>query len=166
MQHAGAIKATGIDEIVSVAVNDAMVMAAWGCEDGATGKISMLSDGLGEFTRAVGLEKDLSDRGLGLRSKRYARLIEGGKVAEIHVKPPGAGESVLAMPSHLERVGCCDTALVSHVENTNSSRRATSSGATACPAHVLCPPRLLVASRGRSDGTSVARLLSKVFFQG
>jgi glutaredoxin/glutathione-dependent peroxiredoxin len=47
---------------------------------------------LAEFTRAVGLEQDLSDRGLGMRSKRYAMLIEDGKVAEIHVEPPGACE--------------------------------------------------------------------------
>jgi peroxiredoxin len=60
----------------------------------------MLSDGLGEFTRAMGLEQDLSSRGYGLRSKRYAMLIEGGKVADISVEPPGAfgvssGEAVL-----------------------------------------------------------------------
>ncbi len=68
VQHADTIKAKGIDEIVCVAVNDAMVLAAWGREHGATGKINMLSDGLGEFTRALGLEQELSDRGLGMRS--------------------------------------------------------------------------------------------------
>jgi peroxiredoxin len=81
-------------------VNDVMVLAAWAREHGATGKISMLSDGLGEFTRALGLEQDLSSRGYGLRSKRYAMLIENGKVADISVEPPGAfgvssGEAVL-----------------------------------------------------------------------
>jgi glutaredoxin/glutathione-dependent peroxiredoxin len=63
VQHADAIKEKGIDEIVCVAVNDVMVLAAWAREHGATGKISMLSDGLGEFTRALGLEQDLSSRG-------------------------------------------------------------------------------------------------------
>jgi glutaredoxin/glutathione-dependent peroxiredoxin len=100
VQNADAIKAKGIDEIVCVAVNDAMVLAAWGRERGATGKISMLSDGLCEFTRALGLEQDLSERGLGVRSKRYAMLIEDGKVADLHVEPPGAygvssGEAML-----------------------------------------------------------------------
>ena len=100
VQHADAIKAKGIDEIVCVAVNDPMVMAAWGREHGATGKISMLSDGLGEFTRAMGMDQDLSSRGYGVRSKRYALLIDNGTVAEISLEPPGeygisSGEAVL-----------------------------------------------------------------------
>jgi peroxiredoxin len=45
--------------------------------------------GLGEFTRAIGLEQDLSDRGYGIRSKRYVMLIDNGTVTEIHVEPPG-----------------------------------------------------------------------------
>ncbi len=49
----------------------------------------MLSDGLCEFTRALGLEQDLSERGLGVRSKRYAMLIADGKVVDLHVEPPG-----------------------------------------------------------------------------
>jgi len=89
VQHADAIKALGIDEIVCVAVNDATVLAAWAREREAAGKVSMLSDGLCEFTRAVGLEQDLSSRGFGLRSKRYAMLIEDGKVVDLCVEPPG-----------------------------------------------------------------------------
>jgi peroxiredoxin len=81
VQYADALKAQGIDEIVCVAVNDAMVLAAWARERDAVGKISMLADGLGEFTRAVGLEQDLSNRGFGMRSMRYAMLIEDGIVA-------------------------------------------------------------------------------------
>jgi peroxiredoxin len=92
VQNAEAIKATGIDEIVCLAVNDTAVLAAWAREHGATGTISMVSDGLGEFTRAIGLDQDLSERGLGLRSKRYVMLIEDDKVAEVHVEPPGACE--------------------------------------------------------------------------
>ena len=100
VRQADAIKAKGIDEIVCVAVNDAMVLAAWARENGATGKITMVSDGLCEFTRALGLEQDLSERGLGMRSKRYAMIIDDGKVADIQVEPPGAcdiskGEAVL-----------------------------------------------------------------------
>jgi len=89
VQHADAIKAQGIDEIVCVAVNDTMVLAAWAREREAAGKISVLSDGLCEFTRAIGLEQDLSSRGFGMRSKRYAMLIEDGKVTDISVEPPG-----------------------------------------------------------------------------
>lgn len=89
VEHADKILAQGIDEIACVSVNDPMVMAAWGREHGADGKIRMLSDGLGEFTRALGLEQDMSAKGYGVRSKRYAMLIENGKVAELHVEPPG-----------------------------------------------------------------------------
>jgi peroxiredoxin len=100
VQQADAIKAKGVDEIVCLAVNDVMVLTAWAREHGATGKISMISDGLGEFTRAIGLEQDLSERGFGMRSKRYAMIIEDGRVADIQVEPPGAcdiskGEAVL-----------------------------------------------------------------------
>lgn len=100
VQHADAIKGKGIDEIICVAVNDVMVLDAWARAYGATGKISMLSDGLGEFTRAIGMEQDLSSRGYGLRSKRYAIIIDNGKVVDISVEPSGAygvssGEAVL-----------------------------------------------------------------------
>jgi peroxiredoxin len=104
VQYADAIKAKGIDEIVCVAVNDVIVLAAWSHERGATGKISMLSDGLCEFTRAVGLEQDLSARGFGMRSKRYAMLIEDGKVADIYVEPPGE-YGVSSAEAALQRLG-------------------------------------------------------------
>jgi glutaredoxin/glutathione-dependent peroxiredoxin len=92
VQNADAIKAQGIDEIVCVAVNDTAVLAAWARENGAVGKISMVSDGLGEFTRALGLDQDLSERGLGIRSKRYSMLIEDGRVAALQVELPGVCE--------------------------------------------------------------------------
>jgi peroxiredoxin len=104
VQHADALKAQGIDEIVCVAVNDAMVLAAWARERDAVGKISMLSDGLCEFTRAVGLEQDLSNRGFGMRSKRYAMLIEDGIVANISVEPPGE-YGVSSAEAVLQRLG-------------------------------------------------------------
>ncbi|MGE3536798.1 MAG: peroxiredoxin [Candidatus Tectimicrobiota bacterium] len=104
VDHAEALKARGVDEIVCVAVNDVMVMTAWAKHYGAEGKISMLSDGLGEFTRALGLEQDLSSRGYGLRSKRYAMLIDNGTVAEICVEPPGA-YGVSSGEAMLQRLG-------------------------------------------------------------
>ena len=60
-----------------LAVNDVNVLAAWAREHGATGKIGVVSDGLAEFTRAIGLDQDLSERGLGVRSKRYAMSHRG-----------------------------------------------------------------------------------------
>jgi glutaredoxin/glutathione-dependent peroxiredoxin len=81
-----------------------MVLAAWAREREATGKISMLSDGLCAFTRAIGLEQDLSSRGFGVRSKRYAMLIEDGTVSDISVEPPGE-YGVSSAEAVLQRLG-------------------------------------------------------------
>src|SRR5262244_3658402 len=72
VDKAGDIRKKGVDEIVCLSVNDAFVMGAWGKEHGAGGKVRMVADGNGEFTRAVGLEMDASGFGMGSRSKRYA----------------------------------------------------------------------------------------------
>jgi peroxiredoxin len=101
IEHAAAIRAKGVDEIVCVAVNDAFVMDAWGKASGAAGKVRMLADGNGEFTRAMGLELDASGFGMGKRSQRYAMIVKDGKVAHLLVEPgPGlnvsSAESVLA----------------------------------------------------------------------
>jgi len=104
VRHAEKIRARGIDEIACVSVNDAMVLAAWGREHDAGGKVRMFSDGLGEFTRALGLEQDMSAKGYGVRSKRYAMLIESGKVVELHVEPPGE-YGVSSAEAVVERLG-------------------------------------------------------------
>src|SRR6266446_1586536 len=80
------IKAKGIDEIACVAVNDAFVMGAWGRDQKAEGKVRMLADGSGDFTRALGLELDLSKGGLGVRSKRYSMLVDDGVVKSLNVE--------------------------------------------------------------------------------
>jgi glutaredoxin/glutathione-dependent peroxiredoxin len=87
---AAEIKARGIDEIACVAVNDAAVMGAWGKSQNTDGKVTMLADGSGDFARALGLELDLSRGGLGIRSKRYAMLVDNGVVKSLAVEPqPG-----------------------------------------------------------------------------
>jgi glutaredoxin/glutathione-dependent peroxiredoxin len=101
LEHAGAIKAKGVDEIVCLAVNDAFVMGAWGKANSAQGKVRMLADGNGDFTKAVGLSLDASGFGMGARSQRYAMIVRDGKVQELFVEPgPGlnvsSAESVLA----------------------------------------------------------------------
>ena len=83
------IRAKGVDEIVCVSVNDAFVMDAWGKAQGAGGKVRMLADGNGEFTRAVGLELDAGGFGMGKRSQRYAMVVKDGKVEQLHVEPGG-----------------------------------------------------------------------------
>lgn len=80
-----ALKAKGVDEVVCVAVNDAHVMKAWGEATGATqAGITMLSDGMGEFTEKLGLAFDAPAIGLKGRSRRYAMLVEDGVVKVWH----------------------------------------------------------------------------------
>lgn len=84
------LKAKGVDEVACVSVNDAFVMAAWGEAQGAKGKVRMLADGNGDFTRAVGLELDASGFGMGKRSQRYAMVVDNGTVKALNVEKPGA----------------------------------------------------------------------------
>jgi peroxiredoxin len=100
VEQAEAIRKKGVDEIACVSVNDAFVMGAWGKASGAGGKVRMLADGNGEFTKAVGLALDASGFGMGQRSQRYAMIVKDGKVVELLVEPgPGlaasSAESVL-----------------------------------------------------------------------
>ncbi len=87
IEKAAEIRGKGVDAIVCLAVNDAFVMDAWAKERGA-GDVVMLADGSGEFTRAVGLELDASGFGMGLRSQRYAAIIEDCVVTSLHVEEP------------------------------------------------------------------------------
>jgi peroxiredoxin len=79
------IKAKGVDEILVTAVNDVFVMGAWAKSSGAEGKITFLADGSGKFAEDAGLTLDLSARGLGIRSQRYALIAENGIVTAINV---------------------------------------------------------------------------------
>lgn len=87
-----AFTAKGVGEIACVSVNDAFVMAAWGASHGAEGKVRMLADAGGAFTTALGL--DVQSAGLGgLRSKRYAMVVEDGVVTHLEIEPDGFGLS-------------------------------------------------------------------------
>ena len=90
VQNADAIKKKGIDEIACVSVNDAFVMNAWGEQQQAGGKVAMLADGNGDFTRALGLELDGSRFGMGKRSQRYSMLVDNGVVKALNVEEGGA----------------------------------------------------------------------------
>ncbi len=92
VQHAAAIRAKGVDTVACIAVNDAFVMSAWGKDQGTDGKVVMLADGSGQFTKAMGLELDLNARGLGTRSQRYALIAQDGKVTSLAVEAPGGFE--------------------------------------------------------------------------
>jgi peroxiredoxin len=87
-----ALRAHGVNEVWCVSVNDAYVMAAWGREQHAIGKIRMLGDGSGDFAKKLGLEADLSKSGMGLRSRRFSLLVENGIVTQVNVEAPGKFE--------------------------------------------------------------------------
>jgi peroxiredoxin len=94
VQHIADIKAKGVDTVACVSVNDVHVMNAWGKSSGADGKIMMLADGNGDFARAVGLEFDLTQAGMGKRSKRYSMIIDNGVVKALNVEDkPGVNVS-------------------------------------------------------------------------
>ena len=99
--NADRIKAKGVDDVVCLSVNDAFVMDAWGKAQNADA-IHMVADGSGEFAKAAGLELDLASRGLGMRSQRYAMVVEDGVVTHLHVDEPAkldksSAESVLEL---------------------------------------------------------------------
>jgi peroxiredoxin len=85
-------KARGIDEIWCVSVNDGYVMAAWGREQGAIGKVRMLGDGSGQLAKALGLDVDLSKSGMGLRCRRFSMLVDDGIVKQVNVEESGKFE--------------------------------------------------------------------------
>lgn len=93
LENHDAILARGVDTIAVVAVNDVHVMGAWARFTGGEGKILYLSDGSGEFAKALGLDIDLSGAGMGLRSKRYSMVVDDGKVTALNVEEsPGKAE--------------------------------------------------------------------------
>ena len=80
------IRAQGVDEIFCLSVNDPFVMKQWGDTAGANGKVTMVADGNGELTRAMGLEFDGSGAGLGTRAKRFVMRVENGVVRDIQIE--------------------------------------------------------------------------------
>jgi peroxiredoxin len=92
VQQADALMAKGIDAIVCMAVNDPFVMEAWAKDQNVGDKIVMLSDGSGALTKAMGLELDLTARGLGVRSQRFALVAEDMKLTYLAIESPGGFE--------------------------------------------------------------------------
>jgi len=103
VEKAADIKGKGVDEIVCMAVNDAFVMGAWGDNQKAHGKVRMVADGNGEFTKALGLELDAKGFGMGTRSQRFALIVNNGKVEHVLVEP-GPGLSVSSAESVLGKL--------------------------------------------------------------
>jgi peroxiredoxin len=90
--NAEKLKAKGVDDILCMSVNDAFVMGAWGKDQHAGGKVRMMADGSAKFTKALGLELDLTERGMGVRCQRFSMLVDDGVVRTLNVEAPGKFE--------------------------------------------------------------------------
>tara|TARA_A100001037_G_scaffold239170_1_gene218711 strand:- start:11366 stop:11848 length:483 start_codon:yes stop_codon:yes gene_type:complete len=90
--NADAIKAKGVDSIICLSVNDVFVMDAWGKDQNVGDKVAMIADGSGALANALGLELDLTERGLGVRSRRYSMIVDDGVVSLLNLEDGGAFE--------------------------------------------------------------------------
>jgi peroxiredoxin len=86
------LKAKGVDTIACVSVNDAFVMGAWARDQHTGDKVRMLGDGSADFAKALGLELDLTARGMGVRCQRFSMLVDDGVVKALNVEAPGKYE--------------------------------------------------------------------------
>ncbi|KAF5725998.1 peroxiredoxin-2B-like [Tripterygium wilfordii] len=89
IEKAEELKAKGVDEILCISVNDPFVMKAWAQTYPDNKHVKFLADGSGTYTHALGLELDLTDKGLGTRSRRFALLVEDLKVKAANVESGG-----------------------------------------------------------------------------
>jgi peroxiredoxin len=89
VEKAAELKAQGIDTIACLSVNDAFVMKAWGKAQNVEGKVEMIADGNAEYTKALGLEVDMSGFGMGIRGQRFSLLIDDGVVKQVNVEAKG-----------------------------------------------------------------------------
>jgi glutaredoxin/glutathione-dependent peroxiredoxin len=80
------LKSKGFDTVACTAVNDIFVLSAWSGASQADGKILMLADGSADFAKKIGLDIDLTARGLGVRSRRYSMIVEDGVVKSLNVE--------------------------------------------------------------------------------
>jgi peroxiredoxin len=87
-----ALKAKGVDTIACMSVNDAFVMGAWARDQKVGDKVRMLGDGSADFTKALGLELDLTAKGMGMRCQRFSMLVDDGVVKVLNIEGPGKYE--------------------------------------------------------------------------
>jgi len=92
VQNAEAMLAKGVDVVACLSVNDAFVMAEWAKSQNTGDKVVMLADGNADFTKAAGFDLDASGFGMGLRSRRFAMLVEDGIIKNLQLEEGGALE--------------------------------------------------------------------------
>ncbi|MCM2440855.1 peroxiredoxin [Agrobacterium vitis] len=104
LEHRDALLAKGVDEIAVLSVNDWHVMGAWAQQSGGMGKIHFLADWDASFSKALGLDMDLSAGALGVRSKRYSMLVEDGVVKSLDIEENPGQATVSSAQAMLERL--------------------------------------------------------------
>lgn len=92
LAHLDRLKAKGVDDVICMAVNDAFVMGAWARDQKTTGKLRMMGDGSASYTKALGLDLDLTAKGLGTRCQRFSMLVDNGVVKTLNIEAPGKYE--------------------------------------------------------------------------
>ena len=105
IENAGAIRAKGVDTIAVTGVNDVFVMDAWAKASGGAGVIDFLADGSAHFAKAIGMDLDVSARGLGTRSNRYSMLVEDGVVKRLAVEETPSSADVSGAKALLQGLG-------------------------------------------------------------
>ena len=89
LSNAAALKEKGIDTIICLSVNDAFVMGAWGKDQGVGDTIVMAGDGAALFSKAMGLDMDQTERGMGVRCQRFSMVVTDGVVTVLNHEAPG-----------------------------------------------------------------------------
>jgi peroxiredoxin len=92
LENADKFKAKGVNDIVCLAMNDAFVMGAWGKDQKVGDKIKMVADGDGNFTKAAGIQLDLTGKGLGQRCRRFSMYVDDGVVKQLNLEEGGGYE--------------------------------------------------------------------------
>ena len=92
LQKYDALKARGVNEVWCLSVNDPFVMGAWGRDQKSGDKVRMMADGSAAYTKKLGLELDLTARGMGVRCQRFSMLVDDGVVKAVNIEAPGKFE--------------------------------------------------------------------------
>ena len=92
LQNIDKLKAKGVADVICISVNDPFVMGAWARDQKSGGKVRMMGDGSANYTKALGLEFDLTARGLGVRCQRFSMLVDDGTVKVLNVEAAGKYE--------------------------------------------------------------------------
>jgi peroxiredoxin len=92
VQNRDKLAAKGVADVLCMAVNDAFVMGAWARDQKSAGKVRMMGDGSAAYTKALGLEFDLTAKGLGMRCQRFSMLVDDGVVKALNLEAPGKYE--------------------------------------------------------------------------